>query len=513
MSSSITVYDGATSIGGNKIYLAFEGSGVFLDFGLNYKTMEHYFEEFLRPRQSRGIHDFILMDLVPKLNIYRNDMIPTDVDLTSAIDLKVDAVFLSHAHLDHTGYVGFLNTNIPIIATPMSAAIMKAMADCSSGLEYETVYTAPREFHREDSRLIKTTNWRSAPYLNRNLLISDEYPDAFTEFWDHCPRGREYHSGEIHPSSSLEFEFKCYEVDHSIYGAAACAINTPAGWVVYTGDLRTHGKFKAKTETFVRAAESLAPKLLITEGTRVDRPEPEEESEEDVYQTCLEATQAEEKLVIADFSPRNFERLDAFMEVTERTERTLVVLPKDAYLIDAMSCVDSSNRMDDLQIYKDLKSTRYKFENEVFEKFSDKLLDPTNITEAPESYIICFSFWDMKHLLDIRPDCGGTYIYSSSEAFSEEQVIDFRRLWNWLKYFNINVKGFKLIEENGRIIPKFESGYHASGHISPDELLRIINEISPEMIMPVHTENPDWFKNLPDYQVILPQNGVKIELS
>jgi hypothetical protein len=34
------------------------------------------------------------------------------------------------------------------------------------------------------------------------------------------------------------------------------------------------------------------------------------------------------------------------------------------------------------------------------------------------SFILCFSFFDMKHLLDIKPE-GGTYIYSACEAFNE----------------------------------------------------------------------------------------------
>lgn len=33
---SLTVYDGATGIGGNKLYLEEGGHGVFLDFGKNF---------------------------------------------------------------------------------------------------------------------------------------------------------------------------------------------------------------------------------------------------------------------------------------------------------------------------------------------------------------------------------------------------------------------------------------------------------------------------------------------
>ncbi|MFQ5822129.1 MAG: MBL fold metallo-hydrolase RNA specificity domain-containing protein [Candidatus Heimdallarchaeota archaeon] len=511
MSTSITVFDGAKCIGGNKIFLEFEGTGIFLDFGINYKKTADFFEEFLRPRSSRGIHDLIRMGLIPNIRSYRQDMIPSDVNLASALDLKVDAALLSHAHLDHVGYTGLLDIDIPFVTTPMSAVIMKAMCDCSSGIEYETAYITPKVHSSEDSRLIRTSDYRRASYQGRQFLVTNECTDALEEFWKACPSSREYHPGELSPATSLDLELRCFEVDHSIYGAAAYAINTSVGWVVYTGDLRTHGKFKEKTERFVKAAESLAPKLLITEGTRINRQD-RDESEEEVYATCLEPAMAEENLIIADFSPRNLERLDTFIEIANNTERTLVVLTKDAYLLEAIKCIDHTDRLRDLQIYSDLKLTRNRYEREIRTEFADQLLDPNDIGEAPENYILCLSFWDMKHLLDIKPE-GGTYIYSSSEAYTEEQVIDFRRLWNWLKFFNFTVKGFNIIEKGGRILPEFEEGYHASGHISAEGLLQMIHGINPEIVIPVHTENPEFFNNLKEYRVILPEEGQKFELN
>lgn len=74
---SLTVYDGAMGIGGNKIYLqGNDGKGVFLDFGKNFGKYGVFYEEFLKNRETRGIHDLMYLDLLPKLNIYRPDLIP-----------------------------------------------------------------------------------------------------------------------------------------------------------------------------------------------------------------------------------------------------------------------------------------------------------------------------------------------------------------------------------------------------------------------------------------------------
>jgi ribonuclease J len=51
---SLTVYDGAIGIGGNKIYLEESGKGVFLDFGKNFGKYGVFYEEFLKkPGHSR----------------------------------------------------------------------------------------------------------------------------------------------------------------------------------------------------------------------------------------------------------------------------------------------------------------------------------------------------------------------------------------------------------------------------------------------------------------------------
>ncbi len=47
---SLTVYDGANGIGGNKIYLEEGGRGVFLDFGKNFGKYGVFYEEFLKNR-------------------------------------------------------------------------------------------------------------------------------------------------------------------------------------------------------------------------------------------------------------------------------------------------------------------------------------------------------------------------------------------------------------------------------------------------------------------------------
>ncbi|RLI83566.1 ribonuclease J [Archaeoglobales archaeon] len=495
--TSITVYDGATTIGGNKIYVEENGSGVFLDFGMNFAKYGKYFAEFLNERSVRGIHDLIHLSLIPKLNIYRKDLIPSDLDMSAYPKLNAEAVLLSHAHVDHCGNIALLDESIPVMASPMSMAILKAMRDVSaSGIGSEIAYFSYRDPDAEDGRVLLST--KSKFYKGRDFICTGKIPDKLAEFMCYRPgqeskRARKkFNPGNlchVH-DHDLSFDIDAYEVDHSIYGATAYILWGDSA-IAYTGDIRMHGKYADKSRKFVKKAKDAS--VLIIEGTRTSR-EDVNESEEVVFENCLKAVEESKGLVVADFSPRNFERLETFIEIAKKTSRELVVTAKDAYMLHAMECVDGICRMEDVKIYYELKDkSRDKWEELVVrERWEDKYVDPTDISNNPENYILCFSFYDMKHLLDIKP-AGGSYIYSSSEAFTEEQEFDFLRLYNWLQEFGLRIYGFEMVLEGGRQVPSFIKGYHASGHASKSDLRWVIEQIDPDVIIPVHTENPGWF--------------------
>jgi len=67
------------------------------------------------------------------------------------------------------------------------------------------------------------------------------------------------------------------------------------------------------------------------------------------------------------------------------------------------------------------------------------------------------------------------------------------------------------LETDGKLV--FEKGYHASGHASVAELLKIVEDIDPEIVLPVHTEDSEFFvDNLKGYDVVLAEEGKGIEI-
>jgi ribonuclease J len=507
--TSVTVYDGAQTIGGNKIYVEENGCGLFLDFGMNFSRYGQYFQEFLSERTGRGIHDLLYLGLIPGLNVYRSDLLPADVSLASHPTLNVKGVLLSHAHLDHCGNIGLLRQDIPVITSTTTVAILKALRDTSPAhLGAEISYHSPKEPLAATEGLVLRSP-SSGSYVSRDFFCLSEPSQGLKEFASARPGqdsarkkmepGRLCHIDEL----PLDFEIRAYEVDHSIFGSNAYILKGDTT-IAYTGDFRLHGKKGEKTKEFVHAAKD-AP-VLIIEGTRVGRESQSDVTEREVFEKCYEVTQESKNLTVADFSARNFERLYTFLEIAEKTGKELVVTAKDAYMLHALGCVEGKcllDNVDRIRIYSELKDRdKIKWESEVVVgNWNQRYLKHTEIAERPEKFIMCLSFLDLKHLLDIKPS-GGAYIYSSSEAFTEEDAIDFVRLARWLNFFNMGTYGFKIVGTGEEARPEFVKGFHSSGHASTNDLEQVISDIDPDVVIPVHTSNPEWFRKF-DKAVLL----------
>jgi len=149
---------------------------------------------------------------------------------------------------------------------------------------------------------------------------------------------------------------------------------------------------------------------------------------------------------------------------------------------------------DDLAVFDSPKGSEGKqWEAVVFGEFAKEVVSPSEIRESPGDYLVAFSLNDVKHLVDLRPE-GGHYLYSSSEAFSEEQALDFRRLGHWLSRFDLEPHGFRILPDGGVEFAKGGESLHASGHAPAVELERIVRTLNPEVIVPLHTGHPEAFQ-------------------
>ncbi len=151
---AVRVFGGWREIGGNQVLLETEEGSLLLDFGQAFGRWNRYFTEFLGPRFTLGLRDLLYLGLLPPVpRLYRDGegdtLFPSDLErglLRGGLDgEKVQALLLTHAHLDHSGAVGYLRPDLPVVATAATAAIAKAMQDTGqAGVAGEAAYLSPR---------------------------------------------------------------------------------------------------------------------------------------------------------------------------------------------------------------------------------------------------------------------------------------------------------------------------------------------------------------------------------
>ena len=446
--TSLTFYGGVNEVGGNKILLEDKDTKVFLDFGMSFSQRGAYFDEFMSPRLSTGLKDFIEMGLIPDLQgVYRTDLLQMmDRDDT---ETDIDAVLLTHAHADHADYISFLNENIPVYMGATCKLILEAIEQRSA-----------RKFEREILSFKPRPSDRKEEPVDRDIQT--------------------FRTGDKFKIGSLEVE--PIHVDHSVPGAYGFIIYTSSGPVVYTGDIRLHGTNPKMTEDFVKKAIDVKPIALLAEGTRINDLE-SNESEQKVFNDCNSHVAKSDNLAIADFNFKDMDRLRTFYNIAKENDRKFVVDVKDAVYLEYLSKDPQLNvpKPDDenIEIFAPKKSSWKKFEKEY--------LTGSNITTAEdiakqEGKVLCaFSFWHFGALIDIKPKPGALYLHSLSEPFNDEGVLDQRRVDLWLDHFGLN---------------RIQS--HCSGHSKGNDLLEIVKNIDAKMLFPIHTEHPDAYKKITD---------------
>jgi len=467
----VTVYGGAGEIGGNKILLDDGQVRVFLDFGISYAQRKRFFEEYLKPRTAAGLTDLLVTGVLPRVpGIYRRDLLRiAPCGLPVHDDPTVDAVLLSHAHLDHAGHIAFLDERIPVYCSPLTHRTLEAIQDSRA-----------REFESE------IVNFRPRPAFpgDRGVVVRPFRPLA-----EPVTLGRLH----VHP----------WPVDHSMLGCVAFLLRTARGPVLYTGDLRFHGPEAHLSQTMLAAVAREGVWMLIAEGTRLDVTD--HRTEDHVFAEALAAVREAPGPVIADFAPRDLYRLATFVRIARETHRSLVVLPQDAFLLDRLRGshpLVPDVHAEPLLILKERKQSGTYSEKD-YETWERRVLAwPTARTAEqlrPEAHrmIFALSFWDVQNLVDLGIGADALYIFSASEAHDEEQARDLWRLNNWLDLLGVRRR----------------LNTHASGHAGQVDLVRMVRTLQPEVLVPVHTEKAElWQTLVPEVRVLEPAPGVPLDV-
>jgi ribonuclease J len=417
--TSLEFHGGVGEIGGNKILVDDGDTRLLFDFGMPFGAKgKFYSAPFLSPRCKEALLEF---GFIPDLDgLYVSD----------EAESPVDAVLLSHSHMDHSSYTTFLKRSIPVHCGETTATIL----GCLQEMGPKTF-----EFNLEGINFVP------------------------------------FRTGDTIKIGSIQVE--PIHVDHSVPGAYGFIIHTSEGAIVYTGDFRSHGTAPQLTRDFLEAAKTAAPTAMVSEATNTTGASPS--SEPIVEQRLTEVVGQSNGLVLADFARADVDRIRSFFRAAKANGRRLGVSLKQACLLRELSQdphLDVPGPDDaGILIFKRTKKTYRRWEREILEGY-DNVVDSQQMGKVQGEVVLACSLYNMEELVRIRPSAGSCYILSGSEPFNEEMEIDFAKLLNWLRHYGL---------------PQYH--IHTSGHIMPLELRDAIRSVHPQTVFPIHTEDPQMF--------------------
>jgi ribonuclease J len=420
--TTLTFYGGVDEIGGNKILLQDRDTRVFFDFGMSFAMKKQFYSPpFLSPKSEKSLQE---LGILPKISgVYKFDRSPPEVD----------AVFLSHGHLDHSAYLSFIKREIPVYCGETTQIILQALSE---------VRRADLEFR-----------------------VSD------IEF-------KPFRTGKKITIGNLEIE--PFHVDHSVPGAYGFVIHTSNGAVVYTGDFRDHGAKPEMTRDFVKNARKAEPVAIVTEATNMTGATVSSENE---VESKLDSVVAgADGIVLAEFAYSDVDRLNSFFNIAKKNKRCLAISLKQAYLLDALrkdkGLIVPSLDDDEILIFRKSKKRFDKWENQLIERYDkqNKIFDVHKVSSQQCKMVLALPFYNFEELVQLQPEAGSCYVLSTSEPFNEEMEIDYERLVNWLSHYGL---------------PQYH--VHVSGHMMPLQLKKTLKEINAKRMFPIHTESAGLF--------------------
>lgn len=272
--------------------------------------------------------------------------------------------------------------------------------------------------------------------------------------------------------------------DHSAFDSYMFLIEADEKKVLYTGDFRANGRLDY---------DNLLLKLpvvdaLITEGTTLSREDVgqnvEEETLEDIAVKALSKYQGPAFVIM---SAMNIDRLITMNNAAKRTGRAFL---EDIYTAKIAKASEESALIPDknTKVFMTGGDKQY----QMLSEFADIKIGKTAI--AKEKFLMCIRPSMKNYLAKLNEICSfedGILFYGMWKGYLERD--DMREFVEFMK-----VKGVNL-----HIL-------HTSGHADAKTLENLIKDVSPKAIIPVHTENAEWFSKYKDAEIIFDCKGFRI---
>lgn len=269
----LIIHRGTQEIGGSCVELKTNTARLLIDFGIPLTTprKERFDSKLL---VGKSIEELKALKILPQINgLYRNQ------------DREVDAILISHAHLDHYGLLNYAHPDIPVYMSQGAEEL----------IEISSIFT-PNKLNKINIKAISNKK----PFTIGDIKITP------------------------------------YLVDHSAFDALAYLIEAEGKRLFYSGDFRGHGR---KSELFKKMLKNPPRDIdcLLMEGSSLGRNEALYQDEISVEKRIVQVLKEADNITLLFASSQNIDRLVSAYKACLKADKIFVIDIYTAYILDRLS--------------------------------------------------------------------------------------------------------------------------------------------------------------------------------
>jgi ribonuclease J len=273
----LTIHRGTQEIGGSCVELNTTASRILIDFGMPLvkKNKERFEPDIL---EGKSVAELKALSILPQVDgLYKDE------------NKSIDAILISHSHLDHYGLLSYAHPDIPIYLSEGAKELIEI-----------TSLFVRREVKIFNAKIIS----------NREAFVVGD------------------------------FRISPYLVDHSAFDALAFLIEAEEERLFYSGDFRGHGR---KSVLFKQMVEH-PPKdidCLLMEGSMLGRSEQLYNNEEEIEKRIVEILEESSTITFLFASSQNVDRLVSAYRACLQTDSIFVIDLYTAFILDKLNKISS----------------------------------------------------------------------------------------------------------------------------------------------------------------------------
>jgi len=271
----LIIHRGTKEIGGSCVELITATNRILIDFGIPLVSRDH--QPFdVNQLKGKSIGELKARSILPDIKgLYKDE------------EKGIDGIMISHSHLDHYGFLQYVNPEIPIYLS-QGAGIL---------IDVSNIFVPTK-----------------VGKLNTNIISNK----------------KRFKIGD--------FIVQPFLVDHSAFDAFAFLIETEGKRLFYSGDFRAHGR---KAKLFKQIIERPPQNIdcLLMEGSALGREDAQYKTEGEVEKRLEEILMERKNIVFLFVSSQNIDRIVSAYRACLKTDSIFVIDIYTAFILDKLKKV------------------------------------------------------------------------------------------------------------------------------------------------------------------------------